>query len=463
MTHRLKILVTLVASLTLTGCFAGRGVRLTRQPYNEAVQYTAKQQMLLNLVRTKYREPVQFIGLPNITEGLSYGSSGGWSFSPHRLTDWNFGASASESPTLSYQVLESDEFHRRMMAPIRKDVVDLLKNSASTSQVMRTVVKNINDVDNASSAGGPTPEMAPEFLEFKIAIHALEELGDIRQAEFAMISEPEANAATEDKETRLTTETEIEREIQQEIEEGIQQEFAKQSKDNIDARIKAAIKAAIPPVDGKDSEQEDIQAETLPASLESALKQPFRLDVTHRESDSLAPVEPEEDKQAIRFANEAFDSQELQTIQQVFRLCALGPGDPFYEFRLGDFGTLRRRGGIQKHMWVQTRSFMEVLHFLSQGICIPQEHYDEGLVTCTRNYDGSVFDWRQVTGDLLQVCVSDCKPEDASTAIRYNGYWYYIRDNDLRSKSTFNLLIELYNIAVRGGAVANAPALTIGV
>lgn len=115
----------------------------------------------------------------------------------------------------------------------------------------------------------------------------------------------------------------------------------------------------------------------------------------------------------------------------------------------------------QTELWASPRSYLEVLYFVSQGVSIPPEHYEKGLVTVTRNCDGSFFDWSEVTGDLLTVCVSKHKPHDASTAVQYRGYWYYIQDSDLQSKSTFSLLIQMYNMAVRSGAVGVVPQLTI--
>jgi hypothetical protein len=179
---------------------AGQGVRMTRQPLNEALHYTAKQQMLLNIVRLKYNEPPEFLAVPSVTESLSYGRNTSASFNPFGLTGWGLGASASERPTISYSPLEDEKFNRRLVSPIPRDVIDLLgATGRSPGQLLRLTVKNINDVDNASCAGGPTPDFAPEFQEFKIAASILDNLHATRQVEITHVSSKDEKAGLDEK------------------------------------------------------------------------------------------------------------------------------------------------------------------------------------------------------------------------------------------------------------------------
>ena len=57
--------------------------------------------------------------------------------------------------------------------------------------------------------------------------------------------------------------------------------------------------------------------------------------------------------------------------------------------------------------------------------------------------------------------MSESKPDDAAVSVERDGYWYFIRSNDLDSKSTFNLLLELINLEIRAGGGAQIPLLTI--
>ena len=107
-----------------------------------------------------------------------------------------------------------------------------------------------------------------------------------------------------------------------------------------------------------------------------------------------------------------------------------------------------------------TRSILEVMYLLSKTVAVPEEHCRKGLARFTRNPDGSPFDWNQVSGDLFHVCVSKHRPDFAFVAVKYRDYWYYIRDDDLSSKTTINLFNELLRLQ-KIGAVEGQPLLSL--
>ncbi len=384
--------------LTLSGCFYGpQGLHLTRPEYNDVLKRSAEEEMLLNIVRLKYRESPEFLGVPSVIESLSFGGGAGGNagFSPHRLTSWGLNGNASfrESPTISYAPLQDEQFNRRLLSPISLEVLDLLAETGwDVSRVFRLITKNINDVDNATTAGGPTPDHAPEYVNFVAATQMMRVLQSRRQLEITHIQV---------------------------------------SKDKL-------------------AEAEDDK----PADTD----------------DGNSPVKEKQKKAeqvGLRIAKEALNSPQTKAIKEIFHLGELeepGQSDPgFVPFLAATTGQIENRGKQHDEMHISNRSFLEVMYFLSQGICIPNEHYERGLITITQDQAGNVFDWDEVTGGLMRVYVSESEPNDAAVAVEYRGYWYYIYDSDLNSKSTFNLLLELYNIAIRGGAVGQTPVLTQGV
>ena len=46
--------------------------------------------------------------------------------------------------------------------------------------------------------------------------------------------------------------------------------------------------------------------------------------------------------------------------------------------------------------------------------------------------------------------------------VRYRGYWYYVSDMDLSSKTTFSLLTYLYSLKA-GSHDLKEPVLTLGI
>ena len=112
---------------------------------------------------------------------------------------------------------------------------------------------------------------------------------------------------------------------------------------------------------------------------------------------------------------------------------------------------------------IRTRSLMSIFFYLSQHVDAPKSHQEEGLVTVTRNEDGSPFDWGSTpAGRLFHVRASADRPKKAFLAIPYRDHWFYLADNDLESKSTFMLLMQLFRLEA-GAAKAASPMLTIPV
>ena len=113
--------------------------------------------------------------------------------------------------------------------------------------------------------------------------------------------------------------------------------------------------------------------------------------------------------------------------------------------------------GSKQQIGIQTRSLMGVLFYLSQAVEVPAADRERGLVTITRDAAGEVFDWQNVTGDLLRIRFSSTRPASASVAVNHRGHWFYIDDTDLNSKSTFLLLSAI--VALQAGKVESVQPL----
>lgn len=112
---------------------------------------------------------------------------------------------------------------------------------------------------------------------------------------------------------------------------------------------------------------------------------------------------------------------------------------------------------------IRTRSLMSIFFYLSQHVDAPKAHETAGLVTVTRNPDGTQFDWGSTpAGNVFRVRQSDDPPDMAFLAVPYRGHWFYLADNDLESKSTFMLLMQLFRLQA-GAAKSVGPTLTIPV
>ena len=87
-----------------------------------------------------------------------------------------------------------------------------------------------------------------------------------------------------------------------------------------------------------------------------------------------------------------------------------------------------------------------ITNYLSQNVRVPREHVEAELVTITKTGDGGEFNWDKTpAGKVFKIESSDAQPDNAYFAVPYRGYWFYIANNDLQSKSTFMLLMQLFD------------------
>lgn len=164
----------LLLALMLQGCTSmGPGsLRAGRAEYNQAIQRSNDEQMLLNLVRLKYRDAPFFLGVGSVSAQMNYtaGLSGNGSFNPGVKPSGGVGLSLgyAEKPTVSYAPLQGEQFIKQLLTPLSLDRLVLLYHSGwSAERIFRICVQRINSVRNAPRASGPTPGTEPVFQEFR--------------------------------------------------------------------------------------------------------------------------------------------------------------------------------------------------------------------------------------------------------------------------------------------------------
>ncbi len=176
----------------LSGCATQLGpgsIKQSHRPYNDSVIETLNEQLLLNLVRLKYRDNPYFIEVTSITSSQSVEGSVGAAGTLERLRNAGVsaGSSFSDSPTISYQPLQGEEFIQKLMAPVPiQGILKLTQSGWSIERVMRLAVEQANNIHNAPTASGPTPSRPPEFLEFKEMAAKLDRLQETHGIDVAL-------------------------------------------------------------------------------------------------------------------------------------------------------------------------------------------------------------------------------------------------------------------------------------
>lgn len=152
-----------------------------RSNYNMAVQKTNDEQLLLNLVRLKYRDTPFFMEVSSVASQFTLSTSANASATLQEGVKGLFGLGGSvgltERPTVTYSPLQGDQFIQRVLSPLPLQTIVLLFHSGwSIERIFRLCFQRMNHLKNAPGASGPTPSLAPKFKEFNSAIKFLRDL-----------------------------------------------------------------------------------------------------------------------------------------------------------------------------------------------------------------------------------------------------------------------------------------------
>lgn len=173
----------LVPTLLLaTGCttLGPVTVPVDRFDYNKVLAQSSEQQLVLNLVRLRYGEPVQWVAVSSMISKYTLQAQAGWSqwynnlsvfenpalrgilggvdATPNRQNTWNTQAQYNDSPTITYAPVEGEEFAKRVLTPIPLSVVlYLIQAGWPIDQVFDCCVQRLNDLDNGILRGATQP------------------------------------------------------------------------------------------------------------------------------------------------------------------------------------------------------------------------------------------------------------------------------------------------------------------
>jgi hypothetical protein len=158
---------------TVLGCqhSGPRSVQWDRAEYNAVIQQTNNEQLLMNLVRLRYRDTPYFLEVASISSSLEFETTGllGAEFPESSSSSYNLGVGARymEVPTITYTPLQGDQFVTQLMSPVDLNLLLLLYHSGwSVERIFRVALQSINGVKNAPGASGPTPDYVPQYQSF---------------------------------------------------------------------------------------------------------------------------------------------------------------------------------------------------------------------------------------------------------------------------------------------------------
>jgi hypothetical protein len=163
-------LIAWASAFLLAGCavVGPPSIRNGRSVYNDAINDTNNQQLLMAIIRGRYSENASLLAVNSITANFSVATSAGIQFGFGNESNYAgnlvpFSASAvyEENPTVSYAPVEGQKYLRQLTSPVPLSLLVPLSESAVYPGALFTVlVARVNDLANplfVPSSSGPDP------------------------------------------------------------------------------------------------------------------------------------------------------------------------------------------------------------------------------------------------------------------------------------------------------------------
>lgn len=175
------ILMPMVLTLAC-GCAAvpNKSIRTSYAMYNQTIAFNQSQQMLLNLVRLRYREMPMFLKVGALSSSFNFEVRGGASVgSSFGEPNWgvNLGSSLSSRPTITYTPIEGNTFVKQLLGEIDPSTFVLLFRSGWPIRTLcQVMVERIQQNYNSTSE--------PTYDQFLSVVDSLEVAQDQNRLNF---------------------------------------------------------------------------------------------------------------------------------------------------------------------------------------------------------------------------------------------------------------------------------------
>jgi len=338
----------------LSGCtvLGPRSISMGRADYNEVINRTEDEQMLLSIVKGRYGETSTLLAVNGVAANVRFSTSAGIeaAFGPRDISGDNLllgGFAYEENPTITYTPVQGEHYIRQMMTPIPLDILLLAVRAMTSEEPLFTLLVNrINDLRN------------PNFID------------------------PSGKA---------------------------------------DSRFMRFV----------------------------------QLFTEMRNADILDLVRDPREEVAFNVVISGYAPQHLQKVIEFLSLLDLPvPAEEPEDIVIPAYFALKTRK--VRGIGITTRSTFDLIEIFRASVEVPQEHEHVGL-----SVD---FPPMGLPGQGIRIISSSEKPEHISVAVKYRGYWFYIAENDQRTKAFFRTLRTFWSMTISGSVdQAAAPVLTIPV
>ncbi len=309
--------------------------------------------------------------------------------------------SLRDTPTLSYHPREGREIAKALLTPLSADLFIVVNAGANLEQLMLFAINDFNDVPNAPGATLLMPQVAGDN---SLYIHGIRLLASLRARDAT-----ELGFGTDD-----------------------------DADDASDPIPKSSVQ-------GRD--------------LLNAAKDGY---VYRAKGEDNMTLLKREKGLFLKVREPYVHSPEMAEVARIFHLT---PGLSKYRIKseLSEEANLDPASPmLADTIYLNLRSVLQVMTFLSKGVCVPEEHLQSGIAPVTLGPDGLPFDWTKVTAGNFFVHAQKRRPRDAEVAVHYRGYWFFIASNDVKSRAALAILEILFCASRIGRQERRSAAHTSG-
>ena len=215
MTFRMPLLVVLVCiTFMVTGCksLGPRTIRADRFDYNQEGAQSGNEQMLLNILRVRYGEPIYFLEVASMLSQYTFVAGAelnswkndldvwknpalravyGIRSDPGARDTWMVNLSYSDRPTITYAPLQGEAFANRVMSPIPPATVFYLSQSGwSIDRLLECCVQRIGNTRNAPIHNIREADVW-STVKFRTIAALLKKIQDAGHLQFSVEVDPE--------------------------------------------------------------------------------------------------------------------------------------------------------------------------------------------------------------------------------------------------------------------------------
>jgi len=375
---RLAIMLAgMILCLALAGCSLGpKALKGNRLDYNVSVQKSNNEELLLNIVRARYAEPLFFLQVGSISSSFSYSANvaaagtvyerGGAAYS-NFLTP-SLGAGMSENPTITYTPVQGEKAVRQLQSEIKLDrFLMLVRMGWSIESLMWLSVIQIGELRNFEihiATGEVMGRSYQKFLDLASMLGVMQTRGDL---EFVRLYKGDGGL------------------------------------DGLTMKLRYLNEG---------------EAETV---------------------ENLLGIHPE---RVLLPGGRLVATIELTSVH--------------------DFTSCGAEKGKCNRVAVKLKSFFDMLTDLALYVDVTSDEQARRIARPFKPLPGYLVSRRGPHAGLINIRARGGQPGDAYVSVPYRGRWFYIADDDLRSKAYLMLVGSIFSLQ-SGDLQTAAPVLTLPV